>query len=169
MHSLTRCLVLHVLGRYFQAWSDAAVMDTFERNGVCIFADYGLLPNGSVSVYNEMRISTPDGPLFNITGHAVPDGSGNPGHLSVTLGAQPFAAPYWIVVTGPIVDDGYDYVIVTDGLQATLWVLVRDLERYFANYDAAVQVELKQLGFTSFYNTPILTNQTGCTYENEEY
>lgn len=97
-------------------------MGTFEKGGVCIFADYGLLPNGSISVYNEMRIGTPDGPFNNITGHATPDGSGVLGHLSVTLGAKAFAAPYWIIALGPVFNGKYEYSIVTDFLQATMSV-----------------------------------------------
>jgi len=32
------------------------------------------------------------------------------------------------------------------------------------SYDAAVQVRLGELGFTQFWNKPLLTNHTGCTY-----
>jgi hypothetical protein len=32
------------------------------------------------------------------------------------------------------------------------------------SYNADVQVRLEELGFTQFWNKPLLTNQTGCTY-----
>lgn len=49
-------------------------------------------------------------------------------------------------------------------LSAFRWVLVRDLDRYFSLYDDQVQSQLQELGFTKFWNKPLLTNQTGCTY-----
>ena len=112
-------------------------------------------------------LDTADGDIQSIEGHAVEDGTGVPGHLSVTLGAKAFAAPYWIIIAGPVVNDKYDFIIVTDMLQVTMWVLVRDLDRYFEKYDADVQVQLQELGFTQLWNSPIRTNQTGCEYPTE--
>lgn len=156
--------ITQFVGRFFEAYSDLSVHGTFERDGVCIFADYGLLSNGSVSVHNRMNVGSANGTLSEIRGHATPDGSGVPGHLAVTLGTNPFAAPYWIIATGPVVNDSYDYIIVTDGLQLTLWVLVRNIETFFDQYGPAVLGELQQLGFSNFWNAPIKTNQTGCVY-----
>ena len=32
------------------------------------------------------------------------------------------------------------------------------------SYNADVQIRLEELGFTQFWNKPLLTNQTGCIY-----
>jgi lipocalin len=179
-------------------------------NGVCVYADYGLFTpnNGSVSVHNRLNVGNASGELEEIYGYAVPDGTGVPGHLTVTLGGAPFPAPYWVIVTGPVcqwrettacwvdllklwiqihwklifdstlpcrlavfvvffdpsVADKYDYVIVTDQLQITMWVLVRNITAFEQKYEADVLAELQNLGFSSFWNSPIKTNQTGCIY-----
>jgi lipocalin len=106
-----------------------------QRNGVCIFADYGLFANGTVSVHNQMRLYTADGNETSIQGFAQPDGSGLPGRLTVQLGGTPFPAPYWIVDIGPVINDKYEWMIVTDNLQLTMWVLVRDVEEYMKRSD----------------------------------
>lgn len=143
-------------------------MTTFEYGGVCICADYGLNENGTVSVFNQQRTYTHDGAFKSIRGFAQEGSDHIPGHLEVQLGGMPFFAPYWIIQTGPLYDGGYDYIIVTDSLQLTMWVLVRDLGRYFETYDAFVQIELKEFGFTKPWNSPLLTNQTNCSYEPED-
>lgn len=43
---------------FLQAYSDLAVMGSFEAGGVCVNANYGLFPNGSVSVFNSERQRT---------------------------------------------------------------------------------------------------------------
>jgi hypothetical protein len=51
---------------------------------------------------------------------------------------------------------------------ARRWVLVRDLDTYFKLYDAEVQPQLASFGFTHFWNSPLRTMQTNCTYQAED-
>lgn len=70
--------------------------------------------------------------------------------------------PDWIVKLGPQTfgpDKQYQYSIVTDGLQLTLFVLARDPEGFTKEYDEEVKTFMKNNGFTHFYNKPIATLQ----------
>ena len=70
-------------GRWYQVYADQYVYETDERDFVCVFADYGLLPGGNLTVHNSARIGTNTGPPTGITGSAfVPDAS-QPGKLAV--------------------------------------------------------------------------------------
>ncbi|XP_074649182.1 apolipoprotein D-like [Tubulanus polymorphus] len=153
------------LGRWYQVYADAVVMKTFERNGVCITADYGLLENGVVSVFNAMRITKPNGELKTIKGTAKQNVK-EPGKLTVNLnGGLPFGAPYWVVRLGPVVDGKYEYSVVTDRERFALFVLVRDPQRFADLYEKKVLEELKQLKFVHFFNKPIKNYQgADCLY-----
>ncbi len=45
--------------------------DTFERNAVCVTADYGINGPRNISVYNANRIKLPNGQLNVIEGYAI--------------------------------------------------------------------------------------------------
>ena len=59
----------------------------------------------------------------------------------------------------------YQYSVVTDNLQATLFVLARDVNTFKSQYDEEVTSWLAENGFTHFYNKPIATVQNEkCVY-----
>ena len=74
---------------------------------------------------------------------------------------------YLVFGLGPVVNGLYDYALVTDPSQLSLYVLTRDLERFEAAYDSDVLEILRKAGFTSFVNKPRKTPQRGCTYTPE--
>ena len=85
--------------------------------------------------------------------------------MTVNLyGGSPVPAPYWVINLGPIVNDEYDYAIVSDDKQISLFVLARDVERFFKLYDDDVLDIVEDMGFTRKYNKPLLVNQTYCEY-----
>jgi lipocalin len=120
-----------------------------------------------VGVLNQEHYGSVNGPLINITGNAtVPDPS-KPGELLVYLnGGLPQGAPYWVLQLGPATYNGdyYQWAIVSDPTQLTLWVLARDPVEYMSKYDSEVQPLLKKLGFTGALNHPVEVTQKGCTY-----
>jgi lipocalin len=73
--------------------------------------------------------------------------------------AAPFPAPYWVLKLGPVVDDLYDYSIVSDNLNLSLFVLARDPTTFNEKYDAEVQSYLQDAGFTGKFNTPVSSYQ----------
>jgi apolipoprotein D and lipocalin family protein len=155
-------------GLWIQTYSSPFITHTFEKNGVCVAATYGINDDGSISVFNQLRISTYDGKLQTIEGSAtIPDPS-EPGKLTVNLngGSLP-GAPYWIVLLGPETygEEGlYQYSVVTDPFELGLYVLVRDVDTFKSNFEADVLSFLESNGFTHFWNKPIATVQDNCEY-----
>lgn len=152
------------VGRWYQMYADLVLFSTFERGAVCATADYALNDDGTVSVYNNAYIGSPDGPSSNVSGTA--SATSNPGQFTVTFDdtLSFLGAPYWVVALGEVVDEEYQWAIVSDPWKAGLYVLARDPSSYMDTYDDLVQSTLADLGFDSFYNKPMVLNQTGCTY-----
>jgi len=152
-------------------YADLTVMETFERGAVCVTADYTLRKDGKIGVLNSERLKTETGDGKNITGYAyIPDPK-EPGKLKVHLEGTPFDAPYWVVKLGPASfgEEGlYQYSVITDNLQATLFVLARDVDTFKSQYDEEVTTWLAENGFTHFYNKPIPTVQNKkCIYSDK--
>jgi lipocalin len=155
------------LGRWYQMYSDLIVEATFENSSYCDTADYGLWPNGTISVLNRERQYSVNGPERIINGWAaVNNASTEPGKLTVHLQTVEFGAPYWVYELGPATYNGsqYEYSIVSDPLKATLFVLARNVTEFYTRWSANVSVTLAQLGFTGFFNSPLPTTQLGCNY-----
>eukprot|EP00128_Syssomonas_multiformis_P014400 Colp12_sorted_trinity150504_noHs@4832 len=153
-------------GLWYQTFASPLVVNTFERNGVCITAEYGLAMDGSITVLNRQRQKTPTGEEKTITGFAKLDNPAEPGKLSVTLFGGAAGAPYWVVALGPDTFDGkYQWAIVTDPFKISLFVLARDPQVFAKLYEAEVLKTLDTLGFNHFWNKPIKTLQTPeCLY-----
>ena len=153
-------------GRWYQTYSDLAVSSTFENSSFCVTADYGFWPNGTVSVLNRERQYSIDGPERVINGWAQFANTSNPnGELVVNLQTTNFPAPYWIFELGPQTFNGsfYEYSVVSDPFQLTLFVLARNVTDFALNWEAGVLQRLEQAGYTTFYNTPSATVQEGCS------
>merc|ERR1712039_122800 len=108
-------------------------------------------------------------------GYAVADPS-RAGVYDVVLGPPGFgpdpAKPkafsdgnYVVVALGPVVDGKYDWAVVSDFKQASLYILTRDVSRFETAYETDVLAQVAKLGFTSIVNKPLKTNQKGCTYD----
>lgn len=153
------------LGRWYQVYSDLVVEATFENASYCDTADYGLYPNGTVSVWNRERQYGVDGPEREIFGWAATN-EAEPGQLTVHLQATGFGAPYWIFELGPQTYNGslYEYSIVSDPFKATLFVLARNVSEFYARWNKNVSETLGALGFDGILNSPLTTVQVGCTY-----
>ena len=151
-------------GRWYQVYSDLAVVATFENSSYCVIADYAPNPNGTVAVENRETNYNVSGPERRILGWAEQGNPEKPGELTVHLQTTQFGAPYWIYELGPVVDGLYDYSVVSDPFLLTLFVLTRNLTRFATEYNTNVTSTLRSLGFTGFLNTPIATVQAGCIY-----
>lgn len=159
-------------GTWFQMYSNLPVLSTFEKDNVCVTAQYGQ-PNptikiADVSVKNTARLSDPtNGTIAGISGYAyIPDPS-EPGKLKVHFDqGAPTDADYWVADLGPVNNDNkYDYAIVTDNLGLTLYVLGRDVKEFNMKYDSDVLDKLDDLGFSGKVKQPIPTYQDAdCEY-----
>lgn len=153
------------LGRWYQAYSDPFVTATFENSSFCVTADYGLYPNGTISVLNRERQFSVDGPEREIFGWAAHDNSSSlQGELTVNLQTTHFPAPYWIYSLGPVENDQYQFSVVSDPFHLTLFVLARNLTDFADRFKMGILATLEAAGFTGFLNTPLPTLQEGCSY-----
>ena len=159
-------------GTWYQMYSNLPVLSTFEKDNVCVTAQYGppspSVKIADVSVKNTARLSEPvNGTISGIEGYAyIPDTS-DPGKLKVHFDeGSPVDADYWVADLGPVNDKNkYDYAIVTDNLGLTLYVLGRDVEEFIEKYDSDVLTKLNELGFNGKVKEPISTYQdTDCEY-----
>ncbi len=115
-------------------------------------------------MHNRDRKSSVDGPESEIYGWAGQDDPKQPAELTVHLDGVPVGAPYWVVALGEVKDKQYQWAVVSDGLQVSLFVLARNVTEFNSKYDETVRATLKALGFTEAWNSPIPTVQQNCTY-----
>ena len=145
-------------GKWYQVYGDS-FDKVFEKDGKCIQANYQIINSNNVSVLNTQLNSKNQ--VENITGYAYYKDGNSGGELTVQLDGQG-EAPYWVIELGPIVNNQYDYSIVSDNFKISLFVLARNVESYFKYYNDQVQVSLQNFGFTNKLNKPIQTDQTNC-------
>ena len=148
------------IGKWYQVYGDN-FNKLFQGYGKCSTADYTLLSNGSLSVLNQQLDKNNKKDI--IRGLAYYTGDNCCGYLTVDLNGVP-PAPYWVLELGPIYDDLYDYAIVSDDKAFSLYVLTRDVERFYKFYDSDVLTSLNEFGFTKKINSPQVMNQTDCIY-----
>lgn len=108
----------------------------FQGYGTCATADYELLENGNISVMNTQLNENKQ--LETINGYAYYKNTSEPGKLTVHLDGVPVDSPYWIVKLGEIVDNQYQYSIVSVPSGISLWVLTRNVEKFKSLYDTEV-------------------------------
>lgn len=153
------------LGHWYQVYTDVFNNNTFENGAFCATADYGVNKNGTISVLNKARIGSIDGKEYSINGWGKKATNAQfQGELTVSLQGSPFDAPYWIFKVGPENTTEYEYAVVSDPLQLTLFVLARNVTDYYNNYDKEIMEYLSVNGWSSFLNSPIEILQSGCVY-----
>jgi len=132
------------LGHWFQVYG-APTNTIFQGYGTCITADYGLLDNGYVSVLNSQLNKNKE--IENINGYAYYKNISEPGQLSIHLDGVPVDSPYWIVKLGEIIDNQYQYSIITTPSGISLWVLTRDIKKFNELYQYEVKDFLNKYNF----------------------
>ncbi|XP_072023731.1 uncharacterized protein [Amphiura filiformis] len=160
------------LGRWYQMYANRFVFSTFERDNVCVTADYGLNLDGTVSVENNARLGSPESENSTvINGFAYMPDPKEPAKLAVifpSVGGPP--GEYWIIKLGPLEESYpsvplYQYAVVTDSNRLTLFVLARNVQEFNARFKDEVLSFIEEEGFTRFYNAPKQTVQTpDCKY-----
>lgn len=80
--------------------------------------------------------------------------SAEPGQLLVHLDGVPNLGKYWIFALGPVVDGLYDWAIVSNPTETTLFGLVRDVQRFENEYAPVMKQWLASNGFVDSWNLP---------------
>ncbi|KAJ8598321.1 hypothetical protein CTAYLR_007552 [Chrysophaeum taylorii] len=155
------------VGRWYQISADALVADTFELKAECVTADYALASDPTYgTIIKLVNSETINGKLFNITGYAYIANESEPAELSVKFDeyVPSFATgSYWVILLGPVVNNQYQYSVVSDSTGLSLFVLARDVADYAENYASTVDAFLADNGYADFF-APIATVQDDCTY-----
>ena len=146
-------------GKWYQVYQDK-FNKLFQGNGRCSTATYTIIDSNNVSVFNEQINMKNE--YDTIKGNAYYKNDDCCGYLTVLLEGTP-EAPYWVLELGPIVDEMYDYSIVSDNKALSLYVLTRDVDRFYKLYNSDVLVSLEEFGFTKSFNSPLTMNQTDCS------
>lgn len=142
------------LTRYLGKWFEIANFPMFFQRKCTgnTTADYGLEPDGRVSVTN--RCQTADGPTQALGKATVVEGTGN-AQLKVSF-FWPFRADYWVIGLDP----DYRWAVVGNPNRNYLWVLSRTpvlapelLERALQSAKAQ-GFDLSQLRYTVQNATP---------------
>lgn len=143
------------INQYAGLWYEiASNPQFFNENLVGVTAEYTVREDGTVKVVNRGFEGSLNGPQTSIEGSArVVDASTN-SKLAVSFPSVPFSGlfpgEYWIV----LLDEEYQYAVVTDSRQSSLFVLYRSGSIERADYDAilaaleAKNIDLSRLRVT---------------------
>jgi len=165
--------VSQYVGRWYQVFGSASVEWTMEAGGHCVTADYAVSTtrNDVVSVQNAVNIL---GVPVKVTGYGIVSPLrageldvflGPPGHGPKPSSAGKFQRTNYLVFgLGPVLNGLYEYALVSDPTAITLYVLARNVSRFFEKYEPEVLDTLQHFNFTSFLNRPRKTNQNNCKY-----
>ena len=132
------------LGNWYQTYG-APTNVIFQGYGKCLTAQYGLLENENVSVLNS-QLNTKN-ELEQISGYAYYTNTSEPGKLTVHLDGVPVDSPYWVVELGEVINEEYQYSIISVPNGPSLWVLARDISYFFKVDDYEVRKFLDEYSF----------------------
>lgn len=133
--TVTELDIEQYVGRWYQVYG-APTNTIFQGYGKCITADYGILPSGNVSVVNSQLNKQNE--LEQISGYAYSENPNEPGQFTVHLSGVPVDSPYWVVKLGEVVNNEYQYSIITTPSGISNWVLSRNLTEFAEKYDEEV-------------------------------
>lgn len=136
----------------------------FQGYGTCITADYGLLDNGNINVINTQLDK--NNYIEQINGYAYYKNASEPGKLSVHLDGVPVDSPYWIIKLGEVIDNQYQYSIITTPSGISLWVLIRDIDIFMKYYNKEV---IDFLNKYEFKYTEVIQENCNINVINEEH
>lgn len=134
--------------RYMGLWYQISAYETsFNQGLVGVTAEYTLLADGSVQVYNKGTLNTLDGELDEILGNAVVVDTKTNAKLKVSFPGVPNFpwANYLIVILDA---ENYQYAVVSDPLRYTLFVLSRTPQMDADLYGEILQ-QLRVAGFNT--------------------
>jgi len=128
------------ISRYAGLWHEIASNPVFfNRNLVGVTAEYGAISDKQVSVLNTGYVRSLDGRKQTITGKATVVDEQTNSKLQVRFDRFPvslFPGNYWIVVLD---SENYQYAVVTDDRQYTMFVLHRQPSMPQALYDRILE------------------------------
>jgi lipocalin len=147
------------IGTWYQVYQDK-FDQLFQGVGTCSTAKYSLIEDNKISVFNQQINS--QNQTESIEGYAYYKDNDCCGYLTVHFSNNIPEAPYWVIELGPVESNLYDYSIVSDNKRHSLYVLTRNVERFYQKYNETVISSLQEFGFTQIFNTPFIMEQKNC-------
>lgn len=129
-----------------------------------VTADYYCIDdcsNNNISVYNQGFDN--EGLYTNISGYSYVDDGEESARRKLKFYSLPFEGNYWIVKLGPVIDEEYQYSIVSGpiskyfGTRFSLYVLSRNITHYLENYEEEVKTWCVDNGFKYNWNEYVPT------------
>jgi apolipoprotein D and lipocalin family protein len=161
------------LGRWYQTYANLGFV-LLELGGKCTTADYELTDDGKIALVNQSRPPLIPQIFARTTGFAV---QAPPGGLegAFTVSQQylkegdsddvVYEAPgnYWILGIGPIVNNQYQWAVVSNPEKTLCFVIARDGENFKgSDYEEDALAVLENFGFNTLKNKPLPTSHVGC-------
>lgn len=132
--------------RYMGLWYQIAAYETFFNEGLeGVTAEYTLLEDGTVEVYNSGYVGSLDGPFDDIYGNAEVLDTETNAKLKVTF-PEAVNLPYANYLIIILDEDDYSYAVVSDPLKYTLFILSRTPQMDEDVYTGIIS-ELEDMGF----------------------
>lgn len=166
-------------GRWYQVYGSRSVLYT-TFGGRCTTADYRATEREDVIAVTNTGRPLSLLPPIAVNGFAVqsPDVDNTPGLFNVQLSISSFFGDggdidelsfddgnFWIIELGPIINEKYDWAMITNGInRAQLYILARDVDDFENNYKTDVLAKAQSYGFTRFFNSPQQNDQSDCDY-----
>lgn len=128
------------LNRYTGKWYEIARLpNSFEKGLVCCTAEYGIRPDGKISVINRGVRETDPSKTSSVTGKAWQPDQNEPGRLKVQF-FWPFSGGYYIF---HLDRENYQYVLVGSPSRKYLWILARQPQIDEALYQELIEISRK--------------------------
>lgn len=152
-------------GKWFQAATSRSTrLFGTGINYTSVTAEYQCIDNcknNNISVLNQGI--DPKGNYNDISGYSYVDNISEPSKRKLKFYSLPFIGNYWITKLGPIINDQYQYSIISGpisthfGTRFSLYVLCRDVENFKKNYETEVKEWCLNNGFNQYWNEYIST------------
>jgi apolipoprotein D and lipocalin family protein len=160
------------LGRWYQTYTNLGFI-LLELGAKCTTADYTKTADGNVALVNQSRPPLIPQIFARTTGFAVQNPSGVQGAFTVAQqylkeideDDVKYEAPgnYWIIGIGPIVNNQYQWAVVSNPGKTLCFVIARDGENFKGTqYEEDALAVLETFGFNTIKNKPLPTSHVGC-------
>ena len=135
--------------RYMGLWYQISAYETsFNQGLVAVTAEYTLLEDGTVQVYNRGYKDSFDGVIDEILGTATVKNTTTNAELVVNFPSVPFNFPFANYLIVVLDEENYQYAAVTDPFKSTLFILSRTPELEETVYQG-ILLELNELNINT--------------------
>ncbi|KRZ59031.1 Condensin complex subunit 3 [Trichinella nativa] len=160
-----------VLGKWFQMYRAAVNLDQFQSTMYChvaYFRENKVMGKDGFSIIEAFRTASKDGPVHTYKRDLS---KSNTGEYWMFTEDYFYPRQFFVFDVGPIVNNSYEYIIITDANRISLSVYARDPAMFHKMYDAQVTDVLNKGGFGgyAFWNRPVAIYQgLDCVYTEEK-